>query len=758
MAKEKNSRRFQSVVIIVVCLISVVLVGVSAAILAEYSRSMHDGAGVIGLINSDTASDVFRESIDNYKAKAEKFAKEVLADNYTSVEDFSFGISRRGKSTEAMFIRYFKGGIEYSLSNQPYDMTTESKQVIVGSRMEVSFCAGIIEDRQYSISAVAYCIPLKNCAYADCIVLYYPVDTVVGSVELPESSDAKSQITTICSQAGEIVSLLRNNGYDLQQHNNIYEFLRKTINDKVTIDKIKAIVEEGRSDYFTVTVSGHDNILAVSGIREHGTTPFAVIALYKADDIYSAAYSTFTTLLGVFAIFFVVLIFLAGYFIFSYRASERRIKKLKEYNEILDCPSDIMFQRVATDIIAQNRGSQFAVVVVDIRHFDYMTDHLGSDQMINELKRIRDFYLRYLQLKETYGYAGNGRFVLLFHYRDLETLGSRIKLLSNYLGISKTAKSGERITLSAYGGIYLTSSDSTVSVERMIDMAILAENAAKYPFDFESFRLYNEKLHSSNAMNEYIEVNMQSALDNKLFKVFYQPKLNIEGNRPDGCEALVRWYNPETGEYMQPGLFLPLFEENRFIVKLDKYVYEQVCIYIATKAAEHSTIYPVSVNVSRITATDSDFLNYYIATKKKYNIPDGFLTIEFTESFAFEDYEQLRETVNVLHSNGFMCSIDDFGSGFSSYNLLKELPMDEIKLDRFFIDKGISDERDFKVLSSVIQLGRGLKMKVTQEGVETKAQMDMLKKLGCNVIQGFYYSRPLVEHDYDDFLKRKFLN
>ena len=755
---KKFNRRLQSIIIIVVSLISIALVGVSVTMLANYSGTMHDGAGVIGLMNSDAASDTFRASLDKYRDKSENLVRGLMADAYDSVDDFSLALNRAGKAGGAMFVRYFKGGKEYLLSNQVYDTQKESKQVVVGSRMEVSFCAGIVEDRQFSISAVAYCIPMKNFQFADCVALFYPVESVLGNVKLKDGMDTKSQLTTICSQAGEVSAILNNNSFDLQLHNNIYEFLRKQINDKVTIDNVKTIIDEGRSDYFTVTISGQENILAVSGIREHGTTPFAVIAIYKPDDIYSAAYSTFTTLLGVMAIFFIMLIFAVVYFIVSYRASERRIKKLKDYNEILDCPSDIMFYRVASEIITQNKATNFAVVVVDIRHFDYMTEHIGSDQMIKELRRIKDFYLRYTQIKETYGYAGNGRFLVLFHYRDIDSLGSRIKALSSYLGVSKTTTSGERITLSPYGGIYLTSSNPITSVEKMVDMAILAENATKYPFDFEAFRLYNEKLHSSTTMNEYIEVNMESALENKLFKVFYQPKLNIESNIPDGCEALVRWYNPETGEYMQPALFLPLFEENRFIIKLDKYVYEQVCVYIAAKAAAHETIYPVSVNVSRITAADPQFLTYYIETKKRYGIPDGFLTIEFTESFAFEDYEQLRETVNVLHKNGFKCSIDDFGSGFSSYNLLKELPMDEIKLDRFFIDKGISDERDFKVLSSVIQLGRGLKMKVTQEGVETKDQMDMLKKLGCSVIQGFYYSKPLVEHDYDDFLKRKFLN
>ena len=752
------SKNFQSIFIIVACLISIILVGISVALLGDYSQNMHDGAGVIGLMNSDDAAVTFRDSIDRYKENAENLVKGVTAENYKSDSAFSVALSRAGKAGGAMFLRYFNDGTEYLLTNQPYDETKESKAVIVGSRMQVSFCAGIVEDRQFSISAFAYCIPVKGCQYADCVAIFYPVDSVVGNVKPAESMETKSQFTTICSQAGEVVSVLNNNNYDLQQHNNIYEFLRKLINDKVTIDSVKSIIDEGRSSYFPVTISGQENIIAVSGIREHGTSPFAVIAVYKAEDIYSSAYSTFTTLLGVLAMFFILLIVVAGYFIISYRASERRIRKLKDYNEMLDCPSDLLFMRVAGDIISQNRGTNFAVVVVDIKHFEYMTDHIGNDQMIKELRQVKDFYMRFLQIKETYGYAGNGRFLLLFHYRDLENLGSRIKILTNYLKISRTANSGERITISAYGGIYLTSTNQITSMEKMVDMAILAENATKYPYDFESFRLYNEKLHSSQAMNEYIEVNMESALENKLFKVFYQPKFNIEKNIPDGCEALVRWYNPETEEYMQPALFLPLFEENRFIIKLDKYVYEQVCIYIATKAAAHETIYPVSVNVSRITATDHEFLSYYVEIKKRYGIPDGFLTIEFTESFAFEDYEQLRETVNVLHKNGFNCSIDDFGSGFSSYNLLKELPMDEIKLDRFFIDKGISDERDFKVLSSVIQLGRGLKMKVTQEGVETKAQMDMLKKLGCNVIQGFYYSKPLVEHDYDDFLKRKFLN
>ena len=242
---------------------------------------------------------------------------------------------------------------------------------------------------------------------------------------------------------------------------------------------------------------------------------------------------------------------------------------------------------------------------------------------------------------------------------------------------------------------------------------------------------------------------MEKALENREFKVFYQPKYNIDSDRPDGCEALVRWYNSERDEYMQPGVFLPLFEANRFIIKLDHYVYERVCEYMVEAVQNGQDLYPVSVNVSRITAFEPDFLNFYVSVKKKYNVADGFIMIEFTESFANEDYDTLREMVSVLHKNGFKCSIDDFGSGYSSYNILKALPMDEIKLDRFFIMKGISQDRDYKVLSSIISLAKSLNMKVTQEGVETGEQ------LSCNVIQGYYYSKPLVQYDYISFLSQK---
>ena len=250
-----------------------------------------------------------------------------------------------------------------------------------------------------------------------------------------------------------------------------------------------------------------------------------------------------------------------------------------------------------------------------------------------------------------------------------------------------------------------------------------------------------------------MELRQETALKNGEFQVFYQAKYNLKNHKQDGAEALVRWYDKNTGEYNKPALFMPLFESNGFIEKLDKYVYTKVCEYISYFLQQGRNVFPVSVNVSRITATQPDFVDYYTRIKKKYGIANGALTIEFTESFAYENYDVLKTIVDRLHKAGFQTSIDDFGCGYSSYRILKELPMDEIKLDKFFIDYSENPERINSIFESVISLAKKLNMKVTQEGVERPEDVELLKNLGCDVIQGYIYSHPLSLTDYLHFVE-----
>ena len=151
-------------------------------------------------------------------------------------------------------------------------------------------------------------------------------------------------------------------------------------------------------------------------------------------------------------------------------------------------------------------------------------------------------------------------------------------------------------------------------------------------------------------------------------------------------------------------------------------------------------------------------MTYYKKVKEKFGIRDGFVTLEFTESFAYENYEYLSKIVTELHAAGFKCSLDDFGTGYSSYNILKTLDMDEIKLDKFFLDKGVDDARDEMILSSVVNIVKRMGVKVTQEGVENKEDFEKLKAMGCDVIQGFYFSKPMKYVDYLEFVRKNFSN
>ena len=249
---------------------------------------------------------------------------------------------------------------------------------------------------------------------------------------------------------------------------------------------------------------------------------------------------------------------------------------------------------------------------------------------------------------------------------------------------------------------------------------------------------------------------MESALANSEFHLFYQPKYNLKSKTLDGSEVLIRWYDNKIEKYRVPNEFLPVFEENGFIVNLDHFVFYKACENIAERIKNKKVCYPVSVNISRVTAIQPNFTDYYIKIKKKFNIKDNFLTLEFTESFAYENYDYLSDTVKILHDNGFLCSVDDFETGYASYNILKTIPMDEIKLDKFFLQKGISTERDQTLLSSVIEMVKKLDMKVTQEGVETKGDLERLEALECDVIQGYLFAKPMKYVDYCEFIDVNF--
>ena len=245
---------------------------------------------------------------------------------------------------------------------------------------------------------------------------------------------------------------------------------------------------------------------------------------------------------------------------------------------------------------------------------------------------------------------------------------------------------------------------------------------------------------------------MESALNSRQFEVFYQPKFNLRSNRICGAEALVRWNHPTLG-LLPPEKFIPLFERNGFITRLDRYIWENVAVTIQDWDLRGIPLVPVSVNVSRADIYNDDLDASLVDIRKRYQIKPSLLHLEITETAYTEDHRQLCDVVTNLRNAGFTIEMDDFGSGSSSLNMLNELPIDILKLDMKFLKKGLERGKRRSILSFVVSLARWLDLQVTAEGVESAEQVEKLRNVGCNFAQGYYFSPPLPRLEFEQFLQ-----
>ena len=248
-----------------------------------------------------------------------------------------------------------------------------------------------------------------------------------------------------------------------------------------------------------------------------------------------------------------------------------------------------------------------------------------------------------------------------------------------------------------------------------------------------------------------IEANMMAALENNEFKVYYQPKVSIESGKVVGAEALVRWIRP-SGEIISPGKFVPIFEENGFITDMDFAIYRNAISDIA-KWLEHDIEVPlVSLNVSRFHLSDDNFCTKLNDLVDSYKVPHKYIELEITESLLTDNIDYLVDMVTKLKEMGFRISIDDFGSGYSSLNLITQLPFDTLKIDGGFFLKNELTDKNKKVISSVVTLAKSLNLETVSEGVETQPQVDFLKELGCDMVQGYFYYKPMPSNAFEELL------
>ena len=298
-------------------------------------------------------------------------------------------------------------------------------------------------------------------------------------------------------------------------------------------------------------------------------------------------------------------------------------------------------------------------------------------------------------------------------------------------------------------GIYVTG-DMVLPAGMMIDRALLAQSTIKGSYTAK-VSYYQESLRAAMLTEQDILALAGTALEEKQFVLYYQPQYNHADGTIIGAEALVRWKHPDRG-LISPGIFIPIFEKNGYISKLDFYVFEHACEFLKRCKEQGLPMIPISTNFCRHDIFLTDFAEKLEEIRKRYDIPANYLRVEITESAIMGGSDLVNDMIKRLHQYGYIVEMDDFGSGYSSLNVLKDIEMDIIKLDMLFLSEANNNSRGGTILSAVVRMAKWLEVPVIAEGVETLKQADFLRSIGCNYIQGYLYSRPLPEEQYVELL------
>lgn len=387
-------------------------------------------------------------------------------------------------------------------------------------------------------------------------------------------------------------------------------------------------------------------------------------------------------------------------------------------------------------------------VVIDINRFHLLNELYGRNVCDRLLAAIGDMINNIISgSKGVAGRVSSDTFYVYIEHREdySQLLENSVSELSQMLDIGK---------LSIRMGVY-ENADHSISIEQRFDRAMLACTKMRSTYS-SSLCMYDTAMHEKELYSEKLMMDMDKALEEKQFIVYYQPKFNIKGDKPvlTSAEALIRWKHPEHG-MISPGTFIPLFEQNVLIQKLDRFVWNEAAAQIKRWKEVYGRTIPVSVNVSRIDIYDPELLNELIEITSKNGLTPHEYLLEVTESAYTDNSEQIIDTVSKLREAGFRIEMDDFGSGYSSLNMLSDLPIDALKLDMRFIKNICTKEKDCRMVELVLEIANFLGVPVVAEGVETEEQYLLLKKLGTDIIQGYYFSKPVPPEEFSLLIEKE---
>ena len=497
-------------------------------------------------------------------------------------------------------------------------------------------------------------------------------------------------------------------------------------------------------------VTGSENLLAYNPLKFNDWFLLTIVPVnLMAGNISTFFLRTFLIVLGISLVF--LLFLMTIYRINS--DSQKQLTQLAFVDNVTGGMNSAAFRKYYQQMTREQRLTAPAVVLINVRHFKLINEKLGFVAG-NEILKIIYQRIEESLDKKKYEFVARSEmdnFFLCINEHHPDQIQARVDAMGTAINTQVRVR---------YPGTHLTFAAGCCLVEdTALDIRILQDRARIAARDETDASpgcctFYSDGIAERIMREQELGTMFDEAIENRDFQVYLQPKVNLNSGRLGGVEALVRWQHPTLG-VISPGDFIPVFERNGKICRLDFYVFEEVCKFYRQRKSEGKTWYPASINLSRYHFYEEGFLDKFYNLAQSYGLPKDSIEFELTESMFFDRMhnERIKRGIARMHQMGFRCSMDDFGAGYSSLGILKEFDVDTLKMDRsFFLDIGSEKARD--IIRSVVELAAKLQLETVAEGIEQAEQIEFLHSIHCDIVQGYFFSKPLPMDEFESWVSQ----
>lgn len=535
---------------------------------------------------------------------------------------------------------------------------------------------------------------------------------------------------------GYILIDSRDQAYN-QEADNYFRMMYAQGNEDQT-DSLKTDIKEEKTGFMETTLDNIQYFSAYTPIE--GVHDWYLISSINTNAVSSNANMVINMF---YLILIVIVLVFSGSILYFLKYKNKQQQKLLKVAYEDPLTGGNTYQKFMDDMQSfyhKNPHQEYVLLTLDIDNFKYINNYYGFDVGDKLLAQIYHSLEAKLQADETLARISGDHFVMLLKQSNIERIND----------IVTNAKSNE-INLQIYFsvGVYEIK-DKTESLQLMIDKANAAANLSKSSMH-KKVEFYTHDLNQQMIYNEHMKQKIIKSLANDEMVPFFQPKVNINTRKVIGAEALARWIDKD-GTIIPPSEFIPICEKTGLIIELDMMIFRKTLQFLKDNALENRV--PISVNFSRIHLNNPKFLDNLKTIMNVYDIPSDMIEIELTESVMMHNPEAVREFTDHMHANGFRISMDDFGSGYSSLNMLKDIPIDVLKIDQIFLKETEGFEKQRIILENIAKMAQQLEISVVVEGVENEQHVELMKSIGCLIAQGYYFAKPMDQEHFEKIYKK----